>query len=171
MNKVNITDDWFRTLSSNRKGEFGEAIAKTHLRSIVKERPHEVFCEFHSIDPSSLYTQVRHRRHFTFRDVDEKGNTERIQWQADLTIRVSNLYGDIDPEIERTVALEVKTGQYAKLERDQQKVMDILNENEENLVLRANVRLDGDSIAEIQYSTLEPDASTKAGYRLVPYDL
>lgn len=88
-----------------------------------------------------------------------------------MTIKLSNIYGDTGPEIERTVALEVKTGQYAKLERDQQKVMGILNENEEMLVLRANVQLDGDPIAEIEYATLEADASTKAGYRLVPYEI
>ncbi|SDN15161.1 hypothetical protein SAMN04487949_3504 [Halogranum gelatinilyticum] len=170
MSKIELTDDWARTLSSNRKGDFGEAIAKTHIQSVVEECPHELFPEYGDID-SSLYTQARHRHHFTFREADESGKIERIQWQADLTIKLINIYEDSAPEMERNVALEVKTGQYAKLERDQKKVMGILNEDEETLVLRANVRLDGDSIAEIQYSTLKPDASTKAGYRLIPFNL
>lgn len=171
VSKTEITDEWLRSLSSNRKGEMGEGIAKTHLRSVVEERPQVLFPVFESVSPSSIYTQVRHRRHFTYEDVQQDGSTERIQWQADLTIRLSNLYSDSGSEISRTVALEVKTGQYAELKRDQQKVMGIVNETDDYLVLRANVRFDVDSVAEIQYAMLEPAPSTKAGYRLNSYDL
>jgi hypothetical protein len=171
MNKAEISEEWFSSLSSNRKGEMGEGIAKTHLCSVVEERPHIMFPAFESVSPSSIYTQVRHRRHFTYEDVEQDGSTERIQWQADLTIRLSNLYSDSDREVSRTIALEVKTGQYAQLERDQRKIMGIVNESDDNLVLRANVRFDSDSVAEIQYSTLEPAPSTNAGYRLSSYDL
>lgn len=171
MSKAEITEEWFSSLSSNRKGEIGEGIAKTHLRSVVEKRPQVLFPAFESVSPSSIYTQVRHRRHFTYEDVQRDGSIERIQWQADLTIRLSNPYSDVDREVSRTVALEVKTGQYAQLERDQQKVMGIVNETDDYLVLRANVRFDADSVAEIQYATLEPAPSTKAGYRLISFDL
>lgn len=171
MSKIKIAEEWFRSLSSNRKGEMGEGLAKTHIRSIVEQRPHLLFPVFESVTPSSIYTQVRHRRNFTFEDIQQDGATERIQWQADLTIRLSNLYSDSDHEVSRTLALEVKTGQYAQLERDQQKVMGIVNENDDYLVLRANVRFDADFVAEIKYSTLKPDPSTKAGYRLASIDL
>ncbi|WP_256392871.1 hypothetical protein [Natronoarchaeum rubrum] len=149
----------------------GEGVAKTHLRSVVEERLQVLFPAFESGTPSSIYTQVRHRRHFTYEDIQQDGSTERIQWQADLTIRLSNLYSDADREVSRTVALEVKTGQYAQLERDQQKVMGIVNENDDYLILRANVRFDAESVAEIQYAQLEPAPSTKAGHRLSSYDL
>jgi hypothetical protein len=171
MSNADITDEWFRSLSSNRKGEMGEGITKTHLRSVVEERPQVFFPVFESVSPSSIHTQVRHRRHFTYEDVQHDESTERIQWQADLMIQLSNLYSDSDREVSRTIALEIKTGQYAELERDQQKVMGIVNETDDYLVLRANVRFDVDSIAEIQYATLEPAPSTKAGYRLSSYEL
>jgi len=80
-------------------------------------------------------------------------------------------YSEDNPQLGRTLALEVKTGKYAELERDQRRVMGLVNENENHLVLRANVRFDVNSIAEIGYSTLEPDSSTKAGYRLTPVDI
>lgn len=171
MSHVGLPDDWIRELPSGRKGEMGEAFAKTHLRAIADERPEDLFPAFESVAPPSLYTQVRHRRHFTYRDVRDDGDVERIPWEADFTIRLHNLYSDTETRITRTVALEVKTGQYAELGHNQKRVMGMLNKNDEYLVLRAKVRFDGDALARIQYSTLVQDADTKAGYRLQPFDI
>ena len=171
MSSFELTDDWFHTLSANRKGEMGEALAKTHLRSIIEERPGDLFPAFEPVSPSSIYTQVRHYRRFTFEEVHEDGQTTRYQWQADLTIRLSSLYSDTHPDISRTVALEVKTGEYASLEANQRRVMGLLNESDDILVLHVRVRFDRAPLAELRYSTLESDPNTNAGFRLVDYEL
>jgi len=78
--KVEITDEWFPELSSNRKGDIGEGIVKTHLRSLLDTRPQVLFPVFQSVDPSSMYTQVRHYRRFTYEDIKTDGEIDRIQW-------------------------------------------------------------------------------------------
>jgi hypothetical protein len=71
------------------------------------------FLSLNQAPPSSIYTQVHHRRNFTFDDIQQDRTTERIQWQADLTIKLCTMYSHADREVSRTLALEVKTGQYA----------------------------------------------------------
>jgi len=148
----------------------GEGFAKTHPQSIVEVRPQVLFPTFESVDSESTYTQVRHRSRFTYADLRDDNRIERIGWQADLTIRLRP-YMERGPDVTRTVAFEVKTGQYASAERNQRRVMRIVSEKEDHLVLRATVRFDGDPVAEIRYSTPELASSTNAGYRFVPYDL
>jgi hypothetical protein len=96
-----------------------EGIAKTHLRSVVEEYPQALFSAPESVRLLSVYTQVRHRRHLMCDGAQQDGSIERIQWRASLTIRLSKFYSDSDREVSRTVALNMKTEQYAQLERDQ----------------------------------------------------
>ncbi len=70
MSKAEVTEEWFSSLSSTGR-ESWEGIAKTHLRSIVEERPEILFPAFELVSPSSIYTQVRHRRHFTYEDIQQ----------------------------------------------------------------------------------------------------
>ncbi|NHN48402.1 hypothetical protein G9464_12470 [Halostella sp. JP-L12] len=97
--------------------------------------------------------------------IDEDGNRESIgvlkewpdenkPWMPDITLKITNLYGDDD--IERTVLCEVKTGPYAEFRDDQRDVMEILNRSPDRLLLRARVIFDTDEGAiKIQFQKLE----------------
>jgi hypothetical protein len=97
--------------------------------------------------------------------IDEDGNRESIgvleewpdehkPWGPDITLKITNLYGDDD--IERTVLCEVKTGPYAEFHGDQRDVMEILNRSPDRLLLRARVIFDTDEDAiTIRFQELE----------------
>lgn len=97
--------------------------------------------------------------------VDEAGNRTSIgileewpddhkPWMPDITLKITNLYGDDD--IERKVLCEVKTGPYAEFHGDQQDVMEILNRSPDRLLLRAGVTFDTDeNRVTIKFQKLE----------------
>jgi hypothetical protein len=97
--------------------------------------------------------------------VDKDGDRESIgvlkewpdeckPWMPDITLKITNLYGDND--IERTVLCEVKTGPYAEFHGDQRDVMEILNRSPDRLLLRARVIFDTDEDAiTIRFQKLE----------------
>jgi hypothetical protein len=85
--------------------------------------------------------------------IDEDGNREFIgmledwpdehkPWAPDITLRITNAYGDDD--IERKVLCEVKTGPYAEFQGNQRDVMEILNRGSDRLLLKAKVIFDTD---------------------------
>ena len=97
--------------------------------------------------------------------IDEEGNREPAgtleewpddhkPWGPDITLKVTNLYGD--DTIERRVLCEVKTGPYADFRGDQRDVMEILNRSSNRLLLQAKVLFDTENDAiRIQFRKLD----------------
>jgi len=97
--------------------------------------------------------------------VDKNGNREQIgvldewpdekqPWMPDISLKITNLYGDDD--IERKILCEVKTGQYAEFHGDQRNVMEILNRSPNRLLLQARVIFDTtEDVISIRFQKLE----------------
>lgn len=84
----------------------------------------------------------------------EEWPDDRKPWMPDITLKITNLYGDDD--IERKMLCEVKTGPYAEFHGDQRDVMEILNRSPDRLLLRARVIFDIDEDAiTIRFQKLE----------------
>jgi hypothetical protein len=163
---VKLNNKWLRELDAKNKGELGEAIVETHLRSILRSAP-ERFVR--SIEPTSIENlRVRRSTITSYNITSSEQNTDVETWTPDVSLMIE-IYG---PSSEmRTVLTEVKTGQYAELKDNQKKVMGAVNKRKNILVLRASIKLDSDEFVDIKYSTIKSDSDAKTGYRLLPFEL
>lgn len=169
MSRFKIKSDWLRQLPPNRKGDMGECFVKTHLLSKAREKKTLFFPEFGENGSSVVKHQLRHNERYSFEDIEGEEDVNSIYWYSDFTITLYS--GTKNKDMRRWIAVEVKTGEYADFERNQKRVMGLLNENEDYLVLRAKVHFNSEPVAEIRYSTLEPFEGANAGYRFTGYDM
>lgn len=164
MTTVHLDSDWPTTLGANSKGVLGEGLVETHLWSIIRDEPGRLLPTFDGFRAGELYTRLRHIRRYIYEIVNEDGSIDRISWNADLAYTLSNLNGAGSGGTSRKLVLEVKTGKYAEVERNQKRVMGLLNENDEHLVLLATVVFNSEPPVDIRYQTLEKDGETSSWY-------
>jgi len=162
---VNLNNEWLSGLSAKNKGELGEAIVETHLRSTLDTAPERFFP---SLNLASNDTVSVSRSSVTSYNITSEDNSDVNIWTPDVSL-VFKSYGSSSQT--KRLLTEVKTGKYAELKDNQKQVMGVLNSRENKLVLRANVKLESEEFVDIQYSTVEPHPDTKIGYRLSPFTL
>lgn len=123
--EIDLEYDWFIGLENNEKGDLGEKLVEIYLKPRLRD--------------AFGVSRVRVSYDITFHSnpVDQDGNHDHHMWRADLTFQ--------NYDIDEKIIVEVKTGQYAELERRQRSVMEWLARNPENRILRADVDLRPDS--------------------------
>lgn len=170
MTTIVFDTDRINTLDSNSKGFLGVGIVKSHLSSILPEHAaifHPIFKEYPS---DCLNCQVRHYRGYNFAVLENGELTDSINWESDLRYRIWT-QASSETFLERNIMVEVKTGPYAEVERNQKKVMGLLNEQEENRVLMARVNFEEDAGITIQYQTLIENDSARSGFGFKQFEL
>lgn len=161
---IHLNNKWLRELDAKNKGELGEAIVETHLRSTLSSAPEQVFA---SIEVDSIEKLHVSRSSITsYNLISGKEDMDLNTWTPDVSLVVESYGSVFETQI---VLTEVKTGQYAELKDNQKQVMGAINNRANTLVLRASVTLDSEEFADIQYSTVESDSDAKTGYRLSPF--
>ena len=163
---VKLNNKWLRELDAKNKGELGEAIVETHLRSILRSAPERFV---HSTEPTSIENlRVRRSTITSYNITSSEQNTDVETWTPDVSLMIE-IYGPSSEML--TILTEVKTGQYAELKENQKKVMGVINKRKNILVLRSSIKLDSDEFVDINYSTIKSDSDAKTGYRLIPFEL
>lgn len=126
---------WLTELGTNEKGEIGEKLAELYLKPQIRE----------TFDISRV--RVHYDLTFHSNVVDKQGNHNHYRWRADLVFE--------NYQIEQKIIVEVKTGEYAKLERNQRTVMERLARNQDHRILRCNVELEKSSFS-LRFSEFTP---------------
>lgn len=167
--RIHLDNEWLDDLSAKYKGQLGEDIVRTHLHSAISNEPQRFFASLESVSKKSLKV-TPHSSVTSYNIVSDDGESDLLTWTPDVSFGITTYSSDND-EYLRVILTEVKTGQYAELKENQKKVVGILNNKDNTLVLRANVFLTQENFVELQYSTLEQSSRTNTGYRLTPLTL
>lgn len=128
---------WFTKLGNNEKGELGEKLVEIYLKPQLRD-------EF---DINRI--RVNHDITFHANPVDEEGTHNHYRWRADLVFE--------NYQIDQKIIVEVKTGEYAELERRQSTVMEWLSRNPDHRILRSDVDLRENSFS-LQFAEFTPES-------------
>ena len=158
--KQEIDAEWFQNVGHQHKGNIGEALVDVHITNRFESDkdpfPPLFEGEFH---PARRKEGVRSAG-FYMEEIGEDA-FEGMSWLPDLRYAINKP----DEHGSQDLLVEVKTGEYAEFERNQKRVMGMLNASAEYAVLIASVYFQRDPIAEIRYATLEPDSNSNSQYR------
>lgn len=134
-------------VSAKQKGEIGEALLNGHIRKTTE-----------TVEPwliTAVTNQLQGAEESTTRVVHEPRvetfysyfEGDHMSWTPDLQyiVRIAKSFGSLQSSNERRidVPVEVKTGKYAELERNQRTVMELLATESECFPVVATVELDG----------------------------
>lgn len=129
--------NWFKGLENNQKGELGEKLVELYLKSQLRD----VF------DIGRI--RVQYDITFHTNPVDETGTHDHHKWRADFMLT--------NYQIDQKIIVEVKTGEYAELERRQRTVMEWLSREPNHRILRSDVKLREHSFS-VQFAELLPES-------------
>jgi hypothetical protein len=128
---------WFTELGNNEKGELGEKLVGLYLKPQLRE----------AFDVSRI--RVNYDVTFHANPVNKEGTHNHYRWRADLVFK--------NYQIEQKIIVEVKTGEYAELERRQRTVMEWLSRNPNHRILRSGVDLREESFS-LQFAEFIPES-------------
>lgn len=150
---ITLDYPWFQSLRPNQKGAIGETVAECYVKSILRTHPDRLF-PVNDIEQLRLHIMTHYDVPVYVHEADEDGEIESEQWDVDrkLVVWPRGHY-----ERQKTVLMEVKTGEYAELERRQEPVMKRLARNPANIVVKCNVTFDAESMT-LAFSELTPTA-------------
>lgn len=160
-----IVGFYLRDLLYNSPEKLFPIFANVDSSDIYRPTPQEYYYSFLERGDEVIELVAREDWDINQYLIDEDGNRESIgvmkewpddhkPWMPDITLKITNLYGDDD--IERRVLCEVKTGPYAEFHGDQRDVMEILNRSQNRLLLQARVLFNTEEDAvTIQLEKLE----------------
>lgn len=150
--EIELGYDWFTDLDVNERGALGEAFAKIYLKRRLNECYDHVCDDLNVVGVRSPYHDVT----FHANPVDEDGTHEHLRWSADLVFHLTTTRSVKQvPKI----LVEVKTGEYAELERNQRTVMERLSQQSLHVVLRCEVaiREDGFTLSFAEFAPYTDD--------------
>lgn len=151
MTDITLDYPWFQSLRPNQKGVIGETVAECYVKSVLRTHPDRLFPDT-DIEHLRLHIMTYYDVPIHVNEACENGEIESKQWHVDrkLIVRPRGHY-----ERQKTVLMEVKTGEYAEFERRQEPVMKRLARNPDNIVVKCDVTFDTESMT-LTVSELTP---------------